>query len=312
MRRVYVRSNAHAAAPQSGGGMVVQMPGRYRFSFPSRRGHSDPWFRVGSIDVTTTVLVTALCVISIFVWSADTVAWSHGALIPNEVTSGQIWRLVTWPITNDLSGNQAIWNVISIALFWYFGKEIENQIGRAKFAWTVVLIAVIPALVATGLNVSLFSIRSVEVALFVVFVVQYPRAPFFFGIPAWVLAVVLVGIEILQYVADRLYKLIIVLLVTIATAVWSARSFGMLSDLQWLPQIKLGKGSAGRAPKRKFKGPVVVDGNWPTTATYTPMQDQAEVDGILDKIALVGMDGLTSEEKRRLNEASKRLRKKGN
>jgi hypothetical protein len=121
-----------------------------------------------------------------------------------------------------------------------------------------------------------------------------------------------VGIEILQYLADRAYELIIVLLATIATAVWSVRSFGMLSDLQWLPQIKLGKGNAGRAPKRKFKGPVVVEGNWPTTATYTPMQDQAEVDGILDKIALVGMDGLTADEKRRLNEASKRLRKKGN
>jgi len=42
------------------------------------------------------------------------------------------------------------------------------------------------------------------------------------------------------------------------------------------------------------------------------MQDQAEVDQILDKIALVGMDGLTADEKKRLNEASKRLRKGGN
>lgn len=291
--------------------MVVRMPGRYRFSFPSRRGHTDPWFRVGSLDVSTTVLVTALCVLSIFVWAADSAAWAHSALIPSDVTSGQIWRLFTWPITNDLAGSQALWNVVSIALFWYFGKEVENQIGRAKFAWTLVLIAVIPGLVATGLDVPLFSIRSVEVALFVVFVVQNPRAPFFFGIPAWVLAVVLVGIEILQYVADRAGELIIVLLVTIATAVWSARSFGMLTDLQWLPKIKLGKGGQ-KSAKRKLSGPVVVEGRWPTTPTYTPMQDQAEVDRILDKIAVVGMDGLTADEKRRLNEASKRLRKQGN
>lgn len=291
--------------------MVVRMPGRYRFSFPSRRGHADPWFSVGSLDVTTTVLVTALCVVSVFVWAVDPVAWTHTGLIPSEVTSGQIWRLLTWPITNDLAGSQAIWNVISIALFWYFGKEIENQIGRAKFAWTLVLVAVIPGLVATGLDVSLFSIRSVEVALFVVFVAQYPRAPFFFGIQAWVLAVVLVGIEIVQYVADRAYELILVLVVTIATAVWSARSFGMLTDLQWLPKINLGKG-ARKAPKRKLGGPVVVEGRWPTASTYTPMQDQAEVDRILDKIAVVGMDGLSVDEKRRLNEASKRLRKQGN
>jgi hypothetical protein len=236
--------------------------------------------------------------------------WAYTALIPSKVTSGQIWRLLTWPITNNLAGNQAIWNVISIALFWYFAKEIEAQIGRAKFAWTLVLIAVISGIVATALDVPLFSIRPIEVALFVVFVVQYPRVPFFFGIPAWVLAVVLVGIEVLQYVNDRAYELIIVLFVTIATAVWSARSFGMLTDLQWLPKIKLGKRSA-RPAKRTLGGSVVVDGPWPTTPTYTPMHDQAEVDAILDKIAAVGMDGLTSDEKKRLNEASKRLRKKG-
>jgi uroporphyrinogen-III decarboxylase len=42
------------------------------------------------------------------------------------------------------------------------------------------------------------------------------------------------------------------------------------------------------------------------------MQDQAAVDRILDKIASVGMDGLTADEKKQLNEASKRLRKQGN
>lgn len=41
------------------------------------------------------------------------------------------------------------------------------------------------------------------------------------------------------------------------------------------------------------------------------MKDQHEVDQILDKIAVVGMDGLTADEKKRLNEASRRLRKNG-
>jgi len=287
------------------------MPGRYRFSFPARRGHSDPWFRVGTIDVTTTVLVTALCVISIFVWAIDSTLLTYTFLNPSDVRHGQLWRLVTWPITNDLAGSNALWNVVSIALFWYFGKHVENQIGRAKFAWMLLLIAVISGIVASGLDVGLFSIRSIEVALFVVFVVQNPRAPFFFGIPAWALAAVMIGIEILQYFADRAYELIIVLLVTIGTAVWSARSYEMLPDLHWLPKLKLG-GGRKKPAKRKHNGPVVVEGRWPTTPTYTPMQDQAAVDRILDKIASVGMDGLTADEKKQLNEASKRLRKQGN
>jgi membrane associated rhomboid family serine protease len=293
------------------------MPGRFRFSVPSNRDRSDPWFRVGTLEVTTTILVTALCVLSIFVWAADKSLLVHTFLWPDRVTSGQVWRLVTWPVTNDLEGNNAIWKAVSIALFWYFGREIESHIGRNKMAWLLVAIAVLAGLTATVLDVGLLYIRSIELALFVVFVIENPRRPFFFGIPAWILAVVLVGIELLQYIADRVYELILVLIVTMATAIWGARSFGMLTDLQWLPQIKLPKKQrragkyGGAAPRGKTSGQVVVDGPWPTTPVYRPMQDQAEVDQILDKIAVVGMDGLTAEEKKRLNDASKRLRKQG-
>ena len=38
--------------------------------------------------------------------------------------------------------------------------------------------------------------------------------------------------------------------------------------------------------------------------------DQAELDELLDKISAQGMDGLTNDEKRRLNELSKRMRKR--
>ena len=36
--------------------------------------------------------------------------------------------------------------------------------------------------------------------------------------------------------------------------------------------------------------------------------DQAELDSLLDKISESGMDGLSADEKRRLNELSKRMR----
>jgi hypothetical protein len=37
-------------------------------------------------------------------------------------------------------------------------------------------------------------------------------------------------------------------------------------------------------------------------------RDQAELDSLLDKISESGMDGLSADEKRRLNELSKRMR----
>ncbi len=291
------------------------MAGRFRFSMPRRRSMSDPWFRVGSIEVTTTVLVTALCVVSILIWTASKSVFLDLVLLPDDVKSGQVWRLLSWPIANDLAGNDAIWKAISVALFWYFAREIENQLGRAKFTWMLVLMAVIAGLAATGLGVGLAYIRTVELALFLVFVLENPRRPFFFGIPAWAVALVIIGIDVLQLIANRDSETLIVYAITMITAVWTARSMGMLVDQQWLPQIKLphrrrsaksgGRSGAGGG------GPVVVEGPWPTTPTYRPMQDQAEVDQILDKIALVGMDGLTADEKKRLNEASKRLRKQG-
>ena len=39
---------------------VAAMPGRFSISVPERRGPSDPWFRIGTLDVTTTVFVVIL------------------------------------------------------------------------------------------------------------------------------------------------------------------------------------------------------------------------------------------------------------
>ena len=299
------------------------MPGRYRFSMPSSRDRTDPWFRLGSIDVTTTVIVAFACVLSFFAYAANPASLDPLVLLAGDVRAGQVWRLFTWPFANSPSLSA----VIAVAIFWYLGSRIESQLGRVRYLWLIGLITVLPALLATGLDVNSAGIRALEIAIFVVFVCENPKMPFFFGIPAWILAVVIVGVDILQLLGDRQSEVLIVYLATIIVAVWTARSMGLLNDFQWLPQIKLPgrRGSSGGGAKKRRKAvrgvsssgsgggsQVVVDGPWPTTPVYRPMQDQAEVDTILDKIALVGMDGLTSDEKKRLNEASKRLRKGGN
>src|SRR6476469_7558196 len=100
------------------------MPGRYRFSMPSSRDRSDPWFRIGTVDVTTTVLVAALCVVSFFVYAIDRELLQHLYLVLNDsygigsVKGGQLWRLITWPIANEPD----IFVALSIAIFWYLGS----------------------------------------------------------------------------------------------------------------------------------------------------------------------------------------------
>jgi hypothetical protein len=80
--------------------------------------------------------------------------------------------------------------------------------------------------------------------------------------------------------------------------------------------------SGSRSPKRKSKpkrsagtsSRGVVQGPWknapapaPPAAAPSPA-DQIELDALLDKIGANGMDSLSGDEKKRLNDLSKRLR----
>jgi hypothetical protein len=86
------------------------MPGRVPLS-PHER-----WFRVGNVDVNTTTLVSALCAFSFFVYAAARDTLFDLALIPSRVTSGELWRVVTWPFVNQPD----IWVALTIAIFWMF------------------------------------------------------------------------------------------------------------------------------------------------------------------------------------------------
>ena len=42
------------------------MSSRFSLSFPGRRGEDDPWFRVGTVDVNTSLLAALLAALSMF------------------------------------------------------------------------------------------------------------------------------------------------------------------------------------------------------------------------------------------------------
>lgn len=299
--------------------------GRFSFSVPERRNASDPWFRIGTLDVNTTILVIILCAASMVLWAIDQSAWLNLALLPDEVRAGQVWRLVTWPLANQ----PGIWEVLTLAIFWYFGRELEGMLGRARFAVLLLLVTVIPGLAAVLLDIPIAELAPVELAVFLIFIAEYPFARFFFGIPAWAIGAVIVGIQVLQYLGNRQEERILLLLVSIATAALTARSFGLATSLPWIPKIPLPTGGGGgrrrrSARRRSAGGGSVVDGPWggapspPRRSSGAslpqppgppvPDGDQAELDALLDKISDLGMDGLSNEEKRRLNDLSKRMR----
>ncbi len=299
------------------------MAGRFSYSTPDRE-RGTPWFRVGDFDVTTTVLVTGLCVLSLLVWAIDTSLLEPFILDPGDVRRGQLWRLVTWPIVNT---PQSIWTILTIALFWYFGTQLEGLLGRNRFAWFLLILTVVPAVVAAIVDLPVWGLEYLELAVLLVFIAEYPFARFFFGIPGWVIAAVIVGLQVLVLVGTRDGDGLVFLIVLIVTAAFAARSFGLASTLHWIPKVPLPdtiSGTRSSGPRRSSKGRVrgrgpssskVVDGPWaapapPRPAAPTPdaVAAQAELDGLLDKISASGLDSLSADEKRRLNELSKRLR----
>jgi membrane associated rhomboid family serine protease len=286
---------------------------KFNFSSPQRRGPSDPWFRVGQVEVTTTVFVTALGVLSMFVYAASPTLFEPLYLDTERVRSGQLWRLVTWPIANAPSLSA----VITLAVFWYFGRSLEELFGRVRFTRFLIAIAVVPAVilallsfVSPSLRVAALGLWLIELGVFVAYVAEQPNARFFFGIKAWVIAIVFVGIDVLQLISNRDTGALLLLLFILAMSLLLTRAYGYAADQAWIPKLALPTKAQSKTRKFKpVKGSPVVRGPWGESGVpVNDMASQAEMDRLLDKIAASGMDSLTAEEKRRLKAHSKRLR----
>ena len=315
------------------------MARRFPISVPKRRAEDDPWFRVGTVDVTTTVFVIALNVFVMFIYAVSNAFFFRLILFRPLVTNGEVWRLVTWPFAT----RPDIGAAFTLAFFWFTGREVERLFGRVRYTKFLVTIAVVTTLLALVVNVPVGGLRFVVLAVFCAFAAENPRMPFFFGIPVWVIALVYVGLDVLQYLGDRESELLLVMIGAIGTALLLLRGYGRGSEVPWVPRLAIppllggpsnqtkrptSGGNRGRAPKagRGRKGPdgggSVVTGPWGEkgTGTATTADDsgprlprtgplsQADVDRVLDKVAATGLSSLTEDERAVLEQASRTLR----
>lgn len=281
------------------------MAGRFAYSKPNRRGPNDPWFRVGTVDIGSAALLALLCAVSVLVYAIEPVdkpILTRLALLPDEVRSGQIWRVLTWPLANGLD-RRLLSVIISIAVLWYFGSRLEEQVGRVRVAWYLAAITVLPGLVGTALDLPQAGVHSIQLVVLLTFVAEYPNIRFFFGIPAWVLGVIYVAADVLQLSGNRAGRQLLFYVVTLVIGAFAARAVGLLEAYPWIPKVSWPH--RRRGPKRS-KRPAVVAGPWAGSDTVST--DQGELDALLDKISATGMDSLTKAEKQRLNDLSKRLR----
>jgi hypothetical protein len=200
--------------------------------------------------------------------------------------------------------------------------------GRYKFAALIGWITVIPALIIVILDLQPLTLGGngdsaivmINLGVFVAFAAEFPGARFFFNIPARVIAAVIVAINLLQLIGDRLWDDVWLLLLVAATSLVVMRAYGFAGDLTFIPRLSwpFGKrrsrsgrpsssSSGTKSKRRRGKQPDLKV----VTPTYRPPVDrhtQDEIDALLDKIAAQGLDSLTNDERQRLDRASRRLR----
>ena len=299
-----------------------------QFAAIFRRRPNDGWFRAGRSDVTTTDILCALSVASMFLWGLFRDAWDRLWFAPVLVRDFEVWRLVTWPIATE----PAIWPLLGIVFFWLFGQQLESLFGRAKFAAWVLALTVVPALILTvlgPLSASIdfmiqFGLSNLFLGGIWVYAATYPGVKWFEVVPLWALAAVFTVLNLLQATGTGANGQVIFLLVSVAVALVAGRSLGLATG--WpIPHLPLdGVGTSARTkPKKKSKPSRsagssktggVVQGPWKNAPAPMPPPsapspaDQIELDALLDKIGANGMDSLSVDEKKRLNDLSKRLR----
>lgn len=316
------------------------MAGRFFDSGNLFGDSSDPWFRVGTVDVTTTVAVVATGVLSMFIWAFE---GDFGPIFRNLALlsdnfgqgtpfSGEIWRLITWPIPNEPD----IWNVLLFFFFFVFGNQLERIMGRKPFLWFLVTVTVLPALLIALVDLGgsltgfAFGFRFLQLGVITAWASQYPQAKFFGIIPAPVGVGVIIVIDILQALSDRNNFSLIMVLATVVVSLVTFRSFGHAPEVPQIPKVPLPAFMTGQAqprasrppkrsagprnskPKGRRRGKANLKSVPPPVSSRPKYQSSGaadqEMDALLDQVADSGYDSLTEEQKRRLQEHSKRLR----
>ena len=290
------------------------MPGRYSYTSPWSRGN-DPWFRIGQVDITTTVGLIGLGIISVFTWAIE--GRDHEIslkllLDPQKVQDGEIWRLVTWPLVNQAS----FWTIFLFFILYMLGNQLENLMGRRTFLYLLLALTILPGLVVTLASISnsspafIFGLRFVELGVLIAFAAQFPFARFWPGIPAWGVVGVIVGLQFLDALQMRSGSHALALLTVALTALVGMRSLGYATDLHWLPSLPLGSKSRGQSRQRPTRKKRSKKNHLRAVTEFRNRHTEMEIDQILDQVAETGVESLSKEQRKRLEQHSKELRKR--
>jgi membrane associated rhomboid family serine protease len=229
-----------------------------------------------------------------------------------KVLRGQVWRIVTYSFCHDRNG---VWHILfnMLGLFW-FGVTLESMYGQREFLLFYLTGAVISGLAVVGINlwtgsyVPTIGASGAVMAVLMLYAIHYPRSTirifWFFPIEVRWLVVLYVIWDLhpllLQLAGDQVF-----------TGIAHAGHLGGLAfgflywkfDLQlerWLSKLPIKMPAPARRPPRETI-PI-------RRSLERELED--ETDAILKKIHESGEASLTDAERRTLQRASERAKRR--
>lgn len=275
----------------------------------ARENWKPPLFRIGQVPITITGLVILLEVIGMLVVVALPAQMNSLVYFdPAEFLSGAVWQVVSYPFFEPPS----ILLLVGLYFFYLFGSQVENALDRSSYVRLLIAVTLTPPVVVVLAHLlsvpgMLIGSHLPHLAVFVAAIAMMPNAPtMFFGFPIKWLAVAFVGIALLQFLMMRNFGGCIALVSVVYLAIWWMKQAGHVS--QWGVVEDVMGPRASRSRKRK-KSPTkkkrVYEKKLKPRSKVASSKSK-DVDRILDKINEHGLHSLTEEERKLLQEASKR------
>ncbi len=246
-------------------------------------------------------VVSALCISA---YGYSNVA-SNLALSTPEIWRGQVWRLFSYVAFDPyFFQSRSLWFLISLILLYFFGREVEQFVGRRNYLKFYAALIIVPAVLLSLLGLVMvpqayLNCGDVIFGVFVAFATIYPGAMPSFWIPlsARVLMWILLGISTLIDLAGHDYSSIFILWACSGVAYFSMRLIGAGHGSNWLMNWLEERRSERLARRHNLK--VVQD----RKATES-------IDAILEKISKHGVGSLDARERAALEEARANLLKR--
>jgi membrane associated rhomboid family serine protease len=262
-------------------------------------------------------MVTNLIIVNVAIFLADVLLFDSELSRLMGLKSDLIerpwnfWQLLTYGFAH--SPEDAMHVAFNMLFLWFLGREVEHIYGRRAFLQLYLSIVVMAGLCWVLLDQAAGQQHAMVVGasgavfgVMVVFALHYPmRTIYIFGIvpaPVWVLVALFLFKDIMslrsQMRGDGGYDVV-------------AHSVHLAGALFGFVFYKTGWTLARLIPDRLIKKGIRVR---PKLRLHTPEQDDNEldtrVDQILDKINREGESSLTKEERRVLEEASRRYQRR--